>query len=332
MASSITQPRVLILGPGGTRGFAYLGLLVLLEDSDDLVDVDTYVGGSSSAVLALLLCLGYSSRQLVTETLGMQSLLHDVTSFPYSTTSGNVNNQSLRKQLSDRCVLKLGSIPSLYDLYMKTGKVLCVPTYNLTDRTSELLTPFTHGGLSCIDAVIMSLNMPLLQHSLQYMGKSYGDSLLGDPFHLATFAQYGVPVLLLCLVTRTASTPANRAIVKPVILTKPDTDVIVHSLLYHLLETKCDSALRSIRTDASANTSLTTVIKIDVGSLVPSTDLVLGVARLISIAYSDSNLEVLTDLTSPDSPITPLPHFEETALLTTDEEIEHIDPVLDDDD
>ena len=54
----------LVFSGGGTKGIAYVGVLKYLEENNLLKHVDTIVGTSVGAVVALLIAIGYTSDQL----------------------------------------------------------------------------------------------------------------------------------------------------------------------------------------------------------------------------------------------------------------------------
>ena len=59
------KPRVLVLGPGGIKGFAILGCLALLEDNGLFNETDTYCGVSIGALICLLMVAGYEIREII---------------------------------------------------------------------------------------------------------------------------------------------------------------------------------------------------------------------------------------------------------------------------
>lgn len=70
-AQEIKRPKVgLVLSGGGAKGFAYIGLLKVLEEVNMPID---YIGGSSmGAIIAALYSVGYSPetiKKLISSTL-----------------------------------------------------------------------------------------------------------------------------------------------------------------------------------------------------------------------------------------------------------------------
>ena len=68
-------PNVLVLGPGGIKGFAELGALIFLESVNYIDSIDTIVGCSVGSVIGLLLIIGYSATEILSEVI--QSSIFD---------------------------------------------------------------------------------------------------------------------------------------------------------------------------------------------------------------------------------------------------------------
>lgn len=183
------RPRTLVIGPGGTKGYLALGFLSTLEDENFLDKTDTYAGVSVGSIISLLLVVGYNSRDIVgiSEKLEM---FKDASSFSFIyvlENQGLVSNQPIYKALYNLVKEKLGVVPNLYDLYMKTGKSLITVTLNTTDRKEEIMTPFTHGNICCIDAVMYSMNIPFVFYKLIRNHKTYVDGALANPYPVDFF-------------------------------------------------------------------------------------------------------------------------------------------------
>jgi predicted acylesterase/phospholipase RssA len=183
-------PRVLVIGPGGVKGLMILGFLSSVEDYGLFEYIDTYCGVSIGAVISLLIIIGYKIRDIIEEFV-LTDILKDITiTYDIKNYNNNkllISNESLRRKLSGLILNKMGSIPSLYELYMKTGKSLIATTLNITDDTTEYMSPFTHGKISCIDALMYSMNRPFLYQLMDKNGKIYVDGILANPYPINIF-------------------------------------------------------------------------------------------------------------------------------------------------
>jgi len=179
------KPRTLVLGPGGVKGLMILGCLVPLEDNGILSNIDTYCGVSIGAIISLLLVIGYNVRSIVSHAADL-AIFKDLFCIDLKKSlkhKGLMSNEPARQKLSQFVLNKLGSIPNLYDLYMMTGKSLITVALNVTDEVTEYFTPFTCPTLSCIDAVMYSMNVPFIYYQLiDSRGKTMIDGAFANPY------------------------------------------------------------------------------------------------------------------------------------------------------
>jgi len=183
------MPRVLVIGPGGIKGMKVLGFLSTLEDSGILDKVDTYCGVSVGAVISLLIICGYQIREIVGEAVKLD-IFKEIGEFNFKSIMENrgiLSNEPLRKVLTRLVVNKFGNVPTLYGLYMMTGKSYVAVTLNATDEICVMLNPFTTPEISCVDATMFSMNIPFIFYQLIYRGKTYVDGALGNPYPIDYF-------------------------------------------------------------------------------------------------------------------------------------------------
>jgi predicted acylesterase/phospholipase RssA len=190
-------PRVLVIGPGGIKGLKILGFLSPLEDAGLLEYVDTYCGVSVGAVISLLLICGYSVREIVGEAVNLD-MFRDIGSLDINAiidNKGFISNEHFRSILTQLIINKFGNVPTLYGLYMMTGKSYIAVTFNVTDEVCVMMNPFTHPNLSCVDATLFSMNIPFVFYQLIYKGKTYVDGLLGNPYPINYFDDGNTKIL-----------------------------------------------------------------------------------------------------------------------------------------
>jgi len=177
-------PRTLVIGPGGVKGMMILGCLVPLEDIHYLKYIDTYCGVSVGSIISLLLIVGYKVREIISKACKydfFQNSCFDMTKIIEH--KGMLSNEPIRQKLSKLILKKMGTIPSLYELYMKTGKSLITTTLNITEEKTEYMNYQTHPLISCIDAVMYSVNIPFIYYQLlDKNGNSYIDGALGNHY------------------------------------------------------------------------------------------------------------------------------------------------------
>jgi predicted acylesterase/phospholipase RssA len=182
-------PRVLILGPGGIKGFEMLGFLTPLEDAGILKHIDTFCGVSIGSIIALLYITGYTIREIVFEATKL-NIFSDLYNLDIKTSlfnKGVVSNDKIKNRLSNLIYDKLGSIPSLFDLYKLTGKSFVSVSLNTTDQESIIMDPFTHPNVPCIDACMYSINIPFVFYQLYYNNKLMIDGAFANPYPINYF-------------------------------------------------------------------------------------------------------------------------------------------------
>jgi hypothetical protein len=110
------------------------------EDDGLLDQVDTFFGVTVGGVIALLLISGYKIRDIV--SIASQIDLFDMT----------ITDMTNMKTILTKLILnKLGSIPTMIELYMKTGKALIISKYK---KQVYYFTPFENEQYNCLDVVL----------------------------------------------------------------------------------------------------------------------------------------------------------------------------------
>lgn len=175
---------VLVIGPGGFKGFIMLGSLLYLEECLLLETIKTFVGVSVGSVLCLLLVSGYSPKDIIEESFGLD-FMEDFLSINLTFIKDNhglISNTKIKERLSDLVEQKFGCVPSMNELYQMTGLELSCITLNLSQHKTIEINRHTEPDMSCIEAVMMSMNIPLVFYKIKYKGDIYVDGALGNPF------------------------------------------------------------------------------------------------------------------------------------------------------
>ena len=177
-------PDVIVIGPGGCKGFLELGALLYLEKNSLLRNVKIYSGVSVGAVIGLLITAGYSITDIISEAL-QTNLFQDISHINFSDmklNSGLISNEHISHKLSQLVRNKYGFIPTLKQLYMATGIKLVSVTMNIDTHIPEYLSHETDPDLSCVEAVLLSMNIPFLFYKMKYKGNVYIDGAFGNPY------------------------------------------------------------------------------------------------------------------------------------------------------
>lgn len=178
------SPTVIVLGPGGIKGFLELGALLLLEKEGYLQTVRKYSGVSVGAILSLLLVAGYTVAEIINDALEVD-LMQDFSSLSINNAQANAgltSNRPVKERLTLRVREKFGMIPTLSQLYMATGIFWEAVSLNLDKNRAEYHNKDTDPTLSCIDAALMSANIPLFFYRLEYKKCVHIDGAFANPY------------------------------------------------------------------------------------------------------------------------------------------------------
>ncbi len=176
----------LVLSSGGTRGLSQIGALHSLYTNKSLNNINTYIGTSVGAMIAYLLCIGYTpveifSKACITEFDKLMNF-HSLNLIDITREFGIISFDSLNDELEKLSIDKIGYVPTMSELYELTNKELYMTTYNLTTHATEYLSYKTHEDLSCLDAIHMSCNIAIVFHKKIYNNNFYVDGAFSDKF------------------------------------------------------------------------------------------------------------------------------------------------------
>lgn len=101
-----------------------------------------------------------------------------------------------------------------------TGKAYMSVTLNATDEKCEIMGPFTHPNISCIDATLVSMNIPFVFYQLILNGKSYVDGALANPYPVDFLDDGQTNILGLYMKS------INRITATPIVEAKPRSSII----------------------------------------------------------------------------------------------------------
>ncbi|MEM5804159.1 MAG: patatin-like phospholipase family protein [Candidatus Aenigmatarchaeota archaeon] len=181
--NKVNKPEVLILGPGGMKVFLELGALLELESRNFLDKVHTFIGCSIGSLVALLLTCGFKTIEIINDLLNENIAENFMFSLERITEkNGIINPNIIRQKLSKKLLTKFNIVPNLEQLYFFTGINFISISLNITKDSVEALSKDTEPYLSCVDAVLMSMNIPGIFCPIIYKNCFYIDGALGNPY------------------------------------------------------------------------------------------------------------------------------------------------------
>lgn len=198
---SAWKPEVLILGPGGVKGFMLLGSLLFFENTQILSNVHTIVGVSIGSLIGLLYVIGCSVVEMLELALSTSIMDIFMTSKLSEITKGNglFSHDLFRLKLSSKLIERFGLVPTLKQLYMMSGYNFVSVVTNLDQERPEYLSHETEPDLSVIEAVLMSINIPIFFHMYKYKKNLYIDGGIACPIPIEKYDDGNTDILIMIL-------------------------------------------------------------------------------------------------------------------------------------
>jgi len=170
--------KYLVLAPASMGIYSLIGALKARESS--LVDVKEISGSSAGSIITLFLAVGMSVDEILKISLSLdvsQLMKIRITSF-YSK-FGFVDISPIRKKLVEIC----GHDPTFNELDMK----IYISAFCLNTSETVYFSKDTHPDMKVIDAVCMSMAVPVIFACGTYGGNTYIDGGTMEQYPLAPF-------------------------------------------------------------------------------------------------------------------------------------------------
>ncbi len=200
-------PHILVLGPGGMKGFKMIGLLGYMYDHELGSKLERIVGCSVGAILGLLYVIGYKPWEILTIGINFNIWPHISTMNIWQSflNTGLLPSQYLSEPLTKLVISKYGYVPTMRQLYDLTHIIYTVVTYNTTAEEPFYFDHITNPNLSSVDAATMSACMPLIFQKFLYNTDYYVDGALGNPYPVDKYDDGQTPILGVYLTNNSTS-------------------------------------------------------------------------------------------------------------------------------
>jgi len=170
--------KYLVLGPASMGIYSLIGSLKALECK--LADVKEISGSSAGSILALFLALGMSVDEILDVALSLNiPEFVKIRIGSFFNKFGFVDLAPIRDKFVEIC----GCDPTFEELDMK----IYISAYCLNSSTTEYFSKDTHPKMKVIDAVCMSMAIPLIFACGNYEGKTYVDGATQEQYPLTPF-------------------------------------------------------------------------------------------------------------------------------------------------
>jgi predicted acylesterase/phospholipase RssA len=170
--------KYLVLGPASMGIYALIGAMKSMEQSLD--QVKEISGSSAGSMLALFWAVGMSMDDIVDASLSINiSDFVKLNIGSFFNKFGFVELDPIREQLVTIC----GCDPTFSELDRK----IYVSAFCLNTSKTEYFSKDTHPNMKVIDAVCMSIAIPLIFASSEYCDKTYVDGGTAEEYPLGPF-------------------------------------------------------------------------------------------------------------------------------------------------
>ena len=174
----------LIIGSGGVNGLCYIGALEIINEYYPLKNFTYLTGCSVGSLICFLLNIGYSINAIKNIAFEINfDQFYELKLINLMNSGGFVDHTKIKN-----LVISFISIKNLQynitfkELFNKTGINLTINGVNLSHFKCEYFNYITSPDMSCLDAVLISMNIPLLCSPYKYEDKQYIDGAVLDPF------------------------------------------------------------------------------------------------------------------------------------------------------
>ena len=211
MANCEEDFETLVLSGASSKGLLMLGALQCAYDKGTLSKVKTFIGVSAGAICCLLLIIGYSPLEILTQICTSQ-VMEKMKKMDLATMIGGggaIPFKILEKEYASMIERKLGFVPTLKEIHDTFGKLFICETYNYTKKRVELVShedlPSLNtetgkfvldlGNESCLVALRMTATLPFVFEPFEFRGDTYMDGGIADNFPVDIGSFYGEKIL-----------------------------------------------------------------------------------------------------------------------------------------
>jgi predicted acylesterase/phospholipase RssA len=180
----------LVVAGGASKCISGVGALHYLHIRGKLDFIEHYAGTSAGGMLCYFLAIGYTPFELI-HFLCSSNFIDEFQNLNIAGVvdqKGLINYYIVQEYFEKLTINKIGYLPTFRDLRLKMGKNLTLVTYNLTKNKVEYLNADTYPEMSCLSALRMTINVPLLFERFFYNSCEYLDGGLVDNFPIGYYS------------------------------------------------------------------------------------------------------------------------------------------------
>jgi NTE family protein len=194
----------IVLSGASTKGFVLLGALQCLYDKNLINNTVNLIGTSSGAIIAYLLCIGYTPVEIIVY-ICTHSLLEKLQSFNMVALlqgNGATSFHPIYEGIEKMTIAKIGYLPTMKDIKQTFKKNLIIVTHNITEDKTEYINYENFPEIPCLVALRMSANIPLIFEHYRYGHSFYIDGGISDNFAIQVGDKIGEKVIGINLISQ----------------------------------------------------------------------------------------------------------------------------------
>jgi predicted acylesterase/phospholipase RssA len=177
------QYNTIVISGGSVKGIGALGAVQYIYDNQCHVDITKYIGTSIGSIICYFLIIGYTPIEIII-CMNQNNLLNKLSNInilSLTQCTGGLDWSILHDFIEKHTYDKTDEYDfTLLELYSTFEKEIIIPVFNNSDKKTEYLSRETHPDLSCLSAIRMSSNLPLVFDRFKYNGCYYIDGGFGN--------------------------------------------------------------------------------------------------------------------------------------------------------
>ena len=182
----------IIFSSGGIKGLYFLGCLKALEELEITNNLQVFVGCSVGSIIALLYSVGFTSKEMIEivlhvnftdfKDINSDNVLNFLENFGIDTGNKLMNFLSIcLKQKTQNSDITFS------ELYNQTQKKLIIYGTCLNSQTESIFSVDTTPDMCVLEAVRISISIPLFYTMCNYNNESYVDGALASSYPITLF-------------------------------------------------------------------------------------------------------------------------------------------------
>ena len=168
------KPKVLILAPCGIRVLAMLGAIRVLKEKHFLDEIDEYIGVSAGAIVSMYLACNIPIDEIISHIFS-QNFIQEIELDNFFERRGFVSKERVSERLS-------AILPNRDIKFKDLDKSVTVVAFNITKMKPEYFNRTTTPDLSVVEAVSMSISIPLIFEEHKWNDCVYIDGGVGNNY------------------------------------------------------------------------------------------------------------------------------------------------------